>query len=507
MPQSNLLLTADNIPPDIMEDCIEKTDWWIDQNNTMLAVLSDAKNKKKAATSAKEVEEIDALSQRMIKHLEASKQLKKQNFEAMAKKSSEAEQISIMESDEEFRPSSFSKRKRLLEDSQVTKVELPSFSSNRFGIFNELELLNTQPSTSSNKVKKSINSQNDKSKNSGKGELNLIKKAFCPPIFLANVDINHLIKQLKEIEPKINFKIVNINAVKSKLLLDDPIVHQEMMKTLREKNVDSYSFTPKELKSPSLILRGLCIGTQVSDVETALNELIPDTISKITKFFTKFSVANNTETGLFLVSLKPGKKITIISNIKYILNQSIKWEAPKSNRKEIQCKRCQKWGHFARNCNRKYQCVKCNCSHEPGGCLLPKGINDNPFCINCQQSGHPANWRGCPEYKKYLSNKKQKILDLKRNKELAANRVNFAVQNSFVSSNKSYASNFYKNDNKSQSPLISEFLKIAKTLCDAEPTIEDQIEFFLKNFRKWQKDHAKSECSKLLKLIEKQYAS
>ncbi|XP_075150698.1 uncharacterized protein LOC142224797 [Haematobia irritans] len=48
------------------------------------------------------------------------------------------------------------------------------------------------------------------------------------------------------------------------------------------------------------------------------------------------------------------------------------------------------------------KCVKCNLDHEPGECLRTKEDQTEPFCNNCGETGHPANWRGCPTYKKHI---------------------------------------------------------------------------------------------------------
>ena len=63
--------------------------------------------------------------------------------------------------------------------------------------------------------------------------------------------------QLEARAPKIVFKIKNVNRSKSKLYLADNAVHADMMTLLRDKKFNSYSFTPKDLRQMSLIMRGL----------------------------------------------------------------------------------------------------------------------------------------------------------------------------------------------------------------------------------------------------------
>ncbi|XP_037298964.1 flocculation protein FLO11-like [Manduca sexta] len=52
-------------------------------------------------------------------------------------------------------------------------------------------------------------------------------------------------------------------------------------------------------------------------------------------------------------------------------------------------------------------CVKCLGEHGTSECPRPKDrtqCTEPPSCTNCRQSGHPANYRGCPRAPKYKSN-------------------------------------------------------------------------------------------------------
>ena len=113
-----------------------------------------------------------------------------------------------------------------------------------------------------------------------------------------------------------------------------------MMSILREKNIKSYSFTPKELKQVSLVIRGLYYKCEVDEIKAALDNVVPGVISKVSKFTTSFSKKSSLDTGLFLISLMPGSKLGDVSGIKYLMNQTITWEKPKRKEKEIQCYRC-----------------------------------------------------------------------------------------------------------------------------------------------------------------------
>ncbi|KAI8116056.1 Nucleic-acid-binding protein from transposon X-element, partial [Lucilia cuprina] len=314
------------------------------------------------------------------------------------------------------------------------------------------------------------------------------KGGFCPPIFLYSVNVTHLVAQLEAKSTKIVYKIKNVNKQKSKLYIADPAVHNEMMALLREKKIKSYSFTPKEFKQISLVLRGLYYKTDVQEIKSALDQLVPDTINNINKFTTALSRKNKVDTGLFLVVLAPGKKLTDISQIKYLLNQTVIWEKPKRKNHEIQYHRCQLWGYVARNCNSDFKCVKCDKSHPPGKCELSQIQNSKPTCVNCGEEGHPANWRGCVAYKKYVKGKLERLDKARKDNFLQCNKNHLTFASLFHS-------NLNNNNSKNRcSPIVEEFLKLSKLFLEPEePTLEQEIHKFLIDYKNMQKSEVKDE--------------
>ena len=94
---------------------------------------------------------------------------------------------------------------------------------------------------------------------------------------------------------------------------------------------------------------------------------------------------------------------SIIQNlikIKTVAYQKIRWE-PLIKRDVFQCKDCQRIGHSSANCSLDYRCVKCKENHKPGEWAILKGTVDNRqlYCVNCEEFGHPASYRGCPLFK------------------------------------------------------------------------------------------------------------
>jgi len=79
--------------------------------------------------------------------------------------------------------------------------------------------------------------------------------------------------------------------------------------------------------------------------------------------------------------------------------------------------------------------MKCPEIHKPGKCNNKFNI-DNPYCINCKNDGHPANYRNCPNFKEIQNRKevvkskqqehfleKQKMLNNFKRPELSYSKV------------------------------------------------------------------------------------
>lgn len=116
---------------------------------------------------------------------------------------------------------------------------------------------------------------------------------------------------------------------------------------------------------------------------------------KVSRFTTKSSRLNKRTLPIFIIQLSADSNLTKLKGIKYI-SHDVYWEKRKKN-EIIQCKRCQRLGHAAVNCNMQYRCVKCNKEHKPGDCKNLRSDINKVYCINCNNFGHPASYRGYPK--------------------------------------------------------------------------------------------------------------
>lgn len=76
-------------------------------------------------------------------------------------------------------------------------------------------------------------------------------------------------------------------------------------------------------------------------------------------------------------------------------NKIVQIEPPRKSNTQIQCTRCQLYGHSKSYCNRPYLCVKCGGQHNTNIC--EKSNNTPAICGLCD-GAHPANYKGCIFY-------------------------------------------------------------------------------------------------------------
>uniref|UniRef100_A0ABD2VUV6 Pre-C2HC domain-containing protein n=1 Tax=Trichogramma kaykai TaxID=54128 RepID=A0ABD2VUV6_9HYME len=145
-------------------------------------------------------------------------------------------------------------------------------------------------------------------------------------------------------------------------------------------NIEFITFTPKETKPKSILLKGMHDGTSSEDVLKALTKLTKNeekiNFIKIEEFKGK---PKNGVT--FLIQIEVSDNLKILTNINCVNHQITKYVNP-SHR---QCRRCQRIAHVASNCNMEYKYVKCIEKHPPDQCKVTKE----------NKQVHPASYKGC----------------------------------------------------------------------------------------------------------------
>lgn len=165
---------------------------------------------------------------------------------------------------------------------------------------------------------------------------------------------------------------------------------------LEKGNVHHYTFTPKEEKNTTLIIKNVPNEYNADDVVDELKCLgHADKIAKISPLKT----GNFAKYNFFLLQVPPGMDVGDFLKINWLFHTSVRIEKFKS-KSNPQCFKCQKLGHMAKNCWMEVKCVKCAQNHATKDCTLPLNApKDQLKCALCHGIGHPASYRGCPKHK------------------------------------------------------------------------------------------------------------
>lgn len=240
------------------------------------------------------------------------------------------------------------------------------------------------------------------------------KTKKIPPINIVDIDTKQLIEFIKH-GLKINEFNVKEFRNKKSLFMNSLHDFHRVKAYLEKTNTKFFTFTPKDLKIKTYLLKGIDANIDPDEILFELLKFESDELKfiKVSKFSTKSSIEKGIKLPMFLVQVTAESHISKLKNIKTLLHRIVKWEQVR--RPEIpQCRNCQDFFHSAANCYLPRRCVKCNNNHERGKCPIEK-VEDKEklFCVLCNKYGHPASYKGCEKYKELknkINNKRKDIL-------------------------------------------------------------------------------------------------
>lgn len=300
-------------------------------------------------------------------------------------------------SDSEF-PEITIQRKKKRKKSKTSIVKSESAKENSTNILvpkNKIEIVNSEnsaPTVQTKSVEEGIVKETSESVLVTEKE-----KEKIPPIVTYNINVKDTIKKLNEAIGKNNFSLKKINNNVTHILTSNINNFIKSMEVIKAEKNSYYTYTPNTLKNTTLLLKGVDSSYDAEDIKQAFEELqVSQHITKISKYETRRSIKDKRNLNIFLIQINPKSDITVITSIKYILHQSVRFEKLVKS-ETIQCKNCQRYGHVASNCNMAYRCIKCKDNHGPGECQKTDRTTE-PYCTNCKLVGHPANYRQCPKY-------------------------------------------------------------------------------------------------------------
>lgn len=256
---------------------------------------------------------------------------------------------------------------------------------------------NAAPNNSVNE--ESANSQLQNSENNNQNKKN--KKV--PPLNVFDIESNELITFLKNGLKIINFKIKEFSNRKISLYLDEIKDYSRVKAYLEKTNTKFYTYTPKNIKTKTYLLKGLSADNDPNEILEKLCEYGNERLKfiKVSRFTTRKSVNSGYDLNIFLVQVSGDSDYNQLKAITGIFHRCVHWEPLK--KPEIpQCRRCQSFFHSASNCYLPARCVKCNEDHDIGKCPMAKvseNERDKLYCVLCNSYGHPASYKGCKIYK------------------------------------------------------------------------------------------------------------
>lgn len=272
---------------------------------------------------------------------------------------------------------------------------------------------NSTQNNSTSEERSNANIENIKNNNQNKN-----KK--IPPLNVFDVESNELITFLKNGLKIKNFKLKEFSNKKISLYLDEINDYTKAKAFLEKTNTKFYTYTPKNLKTKTYLLKGLSAVIDTNEILLNLRKYENNSLKfiKVSKFTTKKSINNGYPLNIFLVQVSGESNFNELRAITGILHRCIHWE-PLRKPEIPQCRRCQSFFHSASNCFLPPRCVKCDKSHDLGKCSMANVLEterEKLYCVLCNTYGHPASYRGCKIYKELQEKIRAKRQALPTNK-------------------------------------------------------------------------------------------
>lgn len=259
----------------------------------------------------------------------------------------------------------------------------------------------TTQSQSSNLTSSSNQQTANKQLQSGPNMTQSIKEILPPPIKVSELNVKATTEILEQILGHKKFTFHRASPTDTFIRTTCKADHKAILEVLRNSDISGHSFTPKDEKKTSILLRNVCSSYNAEDISNGIADYGIDVkVSNIDSFVTERSNRSNRNLNIWRITLEPGSDVNALLSKKFINQLSgIRYERMRSNGL-TQCHNCQDFGHVASNCFRNFRCVKCHLTHDQGKCPTDNRTDEsaprpNPACVNCGKTGHPANYRGC----------------------------------------------------------------------------------------------------------------
>ncbi|GBO19776.1 hypothetical protein AVEN_15715-1 [Araneus ventricosus] len=305
---------------------------------------------------------------------------------------------------------------RNLFNSPVKLIEI----SNKYEVLNSEEINETIE----------VNDNPDNSKQAAE-EPGKVEKSKIPPIMLKYVknyvDILDVIRTTcGPTENKFGNGYIKIFTISIEQ-------YQKVQSTLKVQGFDYYLVRPIDKRPLKVVIKDLPLDHDTDVIKNCLKKhgFVIGKVTRLTQFRTRqplpfFLV----EVGKSEISTKP-EEIFKLKNLNHL---SITVDPYRGRKKTIQCFKCNRFNHTAELCSMTPRCLKCGQSHTTIECEIKQRI-EKPICINCNQVGHVAAYRGCAEFPKLTTAHKNRNNNFDSNKYLVNSNISYAQKANGTSAN------------------------------------------------------------------------
>lgn len=240
-----------------------------------------------------------------------------------------------------------------------------------------------------------IQEDGEKTNDGDKGDSSAVTaKKHIPPITIVKRNIEQIHSVCKE-SKIIQYSIRKL-SIGHKLFCEYQFDYDNIVKILKEKQFEFFSYSSKNNRPFKVVLSGLDKQSPATLKADLLKRGLWCSDVKLVERKTK----HNTDLILYIIYLKKGSITIKELREKYqsINHYRVKWSyQTKFPNKITQCYNCQMYGHGSDNCNIKSFCARCSGPHATAGCVETK-----LKCANCK-GDHLSSDPNCPSRISYIS--------------------------------------------------------------------------------------------------------
>ncbi|GFW01483.1 nucleic-acid-binding protein from transposon X-element [Trichonephila clavipes] len=207
-----------------------------------------------------------------------------------------------------------------------------------------------------------------------------------PPIMFKHKQENYrsIIKNLNKDFPNCEVKLAGKYF---KILCKTSDEHRVVTDHLKVIKEQFYVIDPPDSRPLKVVIKGLPISTEINEIQDDLTSqgFSVEKVAQLTRSKTKAPLP------IFMVELEKKPNSPDIFKLKKCCYLAVQVDAFNRRPGVSQCYNCNLFNHSSKNCFMRTRCLKCGESHRTNDCPIKDKIQ-NPVCINCNKTGHMANW-------------------------------------------------------------------------------------------------------------------